>query len=209
MTLEPPPSPPKPAVHLVATTLVICSVEFIIMMVLPALNLGSRLIDTAIDVSVILISVITINFLLLYKPLKVSLDKSREFENRFKDLAEVGSDWFWEMDENLRFTSVSSNYEKATGAKCESLIGKSRRISPFPEEWKKNGGNISPHLTVESLSKISNTKRLIIRVRLFGYGSAAIHSSMTTAISKATVEQAPNARQNATPATPKTGSKTL
>jgi len=137
MTLEPPPSPPKPAVHLVATTLVICSVEFIIMMVLPALNLGSRLIDTAIDVSVILISVITINFLLLYKPLKVSLDKSREFENRFKDLAEVGSDWFWEMDENLRFTSVSSNYEKATGAKCESLIGKSRADIAVPRGMEK------------------------------------------------------------------------
>ncbi len=36
--------------------------------------------------------------------LKRAEEKLRASEQRFKDVAEAASDWFWEMDENLRFT---------------------------------------------------------------------------------------------------------
>jgi diguanylate cyclase (GGDEF)-like protein/hemerythrin-like metal-binding protein/PAS domain S-box-containing protein len=50
-----------------------------------------------------------------------------ERERRFRDFASVASDWFWEMDENLRFTYFSERLKEATGFDPNSLIGKSRK----------------------------------------------------------------------------------
>jgi diguanylate cyclase (GGDEF)-like protein/hemerythrin-like metal-binding protein/PAS domain S-box-containing protein len=50
-----------------------------------------------------------------------------ESEQRFRDFASVASDWFWEMDENLRFTYFSERLKEATGFDPNSLIGKSRK----------------------------------------------------------------------------------
>lgn len=46
--------------------------------------------------------------------------------SRFKDYAEVASDWFWEMDEDLRFSFFSGRNFQLTGYKPEDLIGKTR-----------------------------------------------------------------------------------
>ena len=50
----------------------------------------------------------------------------RDSENRFKDFAESASDWFWEMDENLRFTYVSPAVERVLGLAAEWHYGKTR-----------------------------------------------------------------------------------
>jgi PAS domain S-box-containing protein len=41
-------------------------------------------------------------------------------------MAEIASDWFWEMDNNLRFTEFSGRNYKATGHLPSDLIGKTR-----------------------------------------------------------------------------------
>ncbi|MCW8890179.1 MAG: PAS domain S-box protein, partial [Sedimenticola sp.] len=46
---------------------------------------------------------------------------------RFKDFAEVASDWFWEMDADLRFSYFSDRIEVAIGVPADFLLGKSRR----------------------------------------------------------------------------------
>ena len=48
----------------------------------------------------------------------------QQSEARFKDFAEAASDWFWEMDTEFRFTSVSENFAQAAGAEPEFLIGR-------------------------------------------------------------------------------------
>lgn len=48
-------------------------------------------------------------------------------EQRFRDYAEIGADWFWEMGPDLRFTYVSDHVEKVTGVPAEFHIGKSRQ----------------------------------------------------------------------------------
>lgn len=61
----------------------------------------------------------------------------QETEKRFRDFAEIASDWFWEMDGNLKYTYVSDAYEIITGKSPEALIGKTRREmykGQFPEE---------------------------------------------------------------------------
>ncbi|HEX9568795.1 MAG TPA: PAS-domain containing protein [Rhodospirillales bacterium] len=50
----------------------------------------------------------------------------KQSEQRFKDFAEVASDWFWEMDEDLRFTYFSGRNFEVTGYKDSAIIGKTR-----------------------------------------------------------------------------------
>ncbi|MBT3766432.1 MAG: PAS domain S-box protein, partial [Rhodospirillales bacterium] len=50
----------------------------------------------------------------------------RNSEERFRDIAECASDWFWEMDKNLRFTFISEKFFEITQVKRESVIGKTR-----------------------------------------------------------------------------------
>ena len=50
----------------------------------------------------------------------------RESEQRFRDIAETASDWFWEMGPDFRFTFDSSNYEPRINMGIGSPIGRTR-----------------------------------------------------------------------------------
>lgn len=49
-----------------------------------------------------------------------------ESDQRFRDFAASASDWFWETDENLRFTHVSGRFERNVGVATEQVIGLTR-----------------------------------------------------------------------------------
>lgn len=70
-----------------------------------------------------------------------SVSEKQSAEARFKDLAEAASDWFFEQDENLRFTFVSSRFEELTGIPASRLIGQKR--------WDGAGGLGKPHGDVD------------------------------------------------------------
>ncbi|MBT8436576.1 MAG: PAS domain S-box protein, partial [Gammaproteobacteria bacterium] len=53
-------------------------------------------------------------------------------EQRLHDFAESGSDWFWEMDENLRFSYFSESFEAVTGVSPHKLLGKTRAETGIP-----------------------------------------------------------------------------
>lgn len=53
-------------------------------------------------------------------------DKLAASEIRFRDFAECGSDWFWEIDADLRFTYMSPQVETATGYPPEWHLGHTR-----------------------------------------------------------------------------------
>ena len=50
----------------------------------------------------------------------------RRNEERFRDFAEVASDWFWSNDKDLRFDYFSERLADATGIEPAALIGKTR-----------------------------------------------------------------------------------
>jgi PAS domain S-box-containing protein len=52
-----------------------------------------------------------------------------ETEKRFRDFATTTSDWFWEMDKDLRFSYFSKRFSDITGVPAESLLGKTRQES--------------------------------------------------------------------------------
>ena len=45
---------------------------------------------------------------------------------RFRDLSQMASDWFWEQDENCRFTSFSDSMGRHAGMEMAMLLGKAR-----------------------------------------------------------------------------------
>lgn len=66
----------------------------------------------------------------------------RASEARFRDFASASSDWFYETDENHRFTYFSDRFTELTGIASEKLIGKTREefaaaeVAREPEKWK-------------------------------------------------------------------------
>lgn len=56
-------------------------------------------------------------------------------EHRFLDLIGIAADWFWEQDEELRFTYLSSGHERVTGMPSSRYIGRTR--------WEAFSGDIA------------------------------------------------------------------
>jgi len=54
-------------------------------------------------------------------------------EQRLHDFAEAGSDWFWEMDANLRFSYFSERFEAVSGVSPKKLLGKTRAETGIPD----------------------------------------------------------------------------
>ena len=55
---------------------------------------------------------------------KLAEDALRTSEARFRDIVEIASDWFWEMDESLRFSYLSDRFFAAMGIAASEIIGK-------------------------------------------------------------------------------------
>jgi len=63
-------------------------------------------------------------------------------EQRFRDYAEVASDWYWEVDENRKITFLSELYYTLTGAELKSVIGQDateflRTYAADAESWER------------------------------------------------------------------------
>ncbi|MDH3661133.1 MAG: ATP-binding protein [Alphaproteobacteria bacterium] len=59
--------------------------------------------------------------------------KQEQSEQRFKDFAEIASDWLWEMDADLRFCWFSDNVEEKTGVPAAWHYGKTRAEIASPD----------------------------------------------------------------------------
>ena len=73
----------------------------------------------------------------------------RQSEERFRNLTELSSDWYWEQDENFRFTMFSDNLQRRLGPAMESLLGKTRWELPDPgtteAEWAAHRAVLDAH----------------------------------------------------------------
>jgi diguanylate cyclase (GGDEF)-like protein/PAS domain S-box-containing protein len=50
----------------------------------------------------------------------------QESEQRFRQLVSMSSDWYWEQDEQLRFTNVAGGFSEKSGLAAERVIGRTR-----------------------------------------------------------------------------------
>lgn len=76
-------------------------------------------------------------------------------EQRFRDLAELSSDWWWEQDEHFRYTALASARTYA-GLNAEDHIGKTRweldhTFLPRNESWDKHIALLQEHRPFRNL----------------------------------------------------------
>jgi diguanylate cyclase (GGDEF)-like protein/PAS domain S-box-containing protein len=50
----------------------------------------------------------------------------QESERRFRQLVAMSSDWYWEQDRELRFTSITGGFRAKAGVALERVVGKTR-----------------------------------------------------------------------------------
>lgn len=73
-----------------------------------------------------------------------------ENQQRFKDFAEIASDWLWETDANLRFIWLSESLERVMGIKREWFYGKTREEIGVtedidPVQWQQHLAKEAAH----------------------------------------------------------------
>lgn len=76
----------------------------------------------------------------------------KEAETKVRDYAEVSSDWFWEMDENLNFSYVSEQISEITGFDPADIIGARREYFVRQEnnsagvaKWEEHQADLEAH----------------------------------------------------------------
>ena len=74
---------------------------------------------------------------------KKAAEALRRSEEKFRDFAESTSDWFWEMDADLRFTTLSARYQEITRLDPAMILGKRRDEIPH---LRSVNGNLDEHL---------------------------------------------------------------
>ena len=67
-------------------------------------------------------------------------EKLLNSEYRFRDFANITSDFLWETDKNLETTYLSENFESLTGLNAERTIGKKLHPSLFDSRVTQEGG---------------------------------------------------------------------
>ncbi|MBI2978456.1 MAG: PAS domain S-box protein [Rhodospirillales bacterium] len=100
----------------------------------------------------------------------------RASEERFKDIAESASDWFWETGPDLRCTFVSDQFHEQTGFHPEDIIDKTLRefvglemVNENPEQWQAHDETLKEHLPLQNFEYSQrNADRLRQHVRVSG-----------------------------------------
>ena len=77
------------------------------------------------------------------------LQERRFIEQRARDFAEAGADWFWELDADLRIRFVSSSFENSIGEPANLPLGRTRREMLGPdydhELWDGHLNSLAEH----------------------------------------------------------------
>lgn len=73
----------------------------------------------------------------------------RDCEERFRDLVELASDWYWEQDEHFRFTSRYGKALGDAGFRADEGLGKTRWELPYlnvtEQQWAEHKATLAAH----------------------------------------------------------------
>jgi len=78
------------------------------------------------------------------------LKQLQSSQQRFADFADVSSDWFWETDDQLKFSYFSEQFENVTGVSPGDLLGKTRAEVGAPGADVANFEQLLLHLDEHS-----------------------------------------------------------
>ncbi|NQU59686.1 MAG: PAS-domain containing protein [Rhodospirillales bacterium] len=105
--------------------------------------------------------------------LKLAEEALNASRMRFKDYAEVASDWFWEMDEELRFSYFSGRNFQLTGYNPEDLIGKTRaelaNENLEDPRWREHFADLLAHRPFRDFSyQLTNPTGEVLHISISG-----------------------------------------
>ena len=95
---------------------------------------GADLVDLVATVG--LLASVTLTTLLLCAlstERRAAAGRMRQSEERFRSLTQLSADWYWEQDEQFRFTEVSPAFHAVTGIDPSEQLGKRRWELPLEE----------------------------------------------------------------------------
>jgi len=74
-------------------------------------------------------------------------ERLREIGDRFQSLTELSSDWYWEQDENLRFTERAGGPSSKEALQPQEILGKTRWELPYvdvtEEQWAEHKATLA------------------------------------------------------------------
>jgi PAS domain S-box-containing protein len=86
----------------------------------------------------------------MYRKTLISDQELEVSEVRFRDFAETASDWFWEMDANLKISYISDRAADLFGLKLEDMTGRSRidlgQGEADDEQWLAHSATLAARL---------------------------------------------------------------
>ena len=101
------------------------------------------------------------------KRVEEAIDLVLESEKRNLDFANASSDWFWEMDADLRVTYLSDQYEGITGVKASEIIGSQRwdyaSSDQLPELWLAHKAELAARKPFKNFEYIANLSKGLVR----------------------------------------------
>src|SRR5262249_7752512 len=105
-----------------------------------------RLFTTGAVVAAIVLCLLTLFLAMELKRREALTEALRVNEERFRNFAEASSDWFWEQDEKLRFTFLSSAVFHKSGLAVADHIGKTRQEvvhrGVTAEQWRQHQADL-------------------------------------------------------------------
>jgi len=96
-------------------------------------------------------AILAVVVLALYRKLRPAAAPApaAQSDERFRDFAEISSDWLWELDANLRFTYVSENFRRSLGVDARYGLGKRPEdvidTSREPDKWRAHFADLEGH----------------------------------------------------------------
>ena len=88
-------------------------------------------------------------FSVMRSGIQYSAEKLLQSERQLRDFGASASDWYWEMDQDLRFSYFSDSFTDATGVSQGFLLGKTRQESGNPgvelERWQGHLDTLADH----------------------------------------------------------------
>jgi len=111
--------------------------------------LGAMPLPTRLLTHLLLLGMALLFSWMLARIVRSSLAEARTQESRFRALLAIASDWYWEQDEQFRFTYLSSAVESKTGIAPNAHLGKTRWELPELEltdaQWAAHRADLEAH----------------------------------------------------------------
>ncbi len=120
-------------------------------------------IDTVIIVIVIGVALVAVGVIATYGPTSKLVKKSDENAKRFKEFADTATDWYWEMDQDLRFIAIGRGERPGDEFEYTKYVGMTRPEvtvdDTSTQKWRDHQEDLDAHRLFKNFQYDLNVER--------------------------------------------------